>query len=328
MTAQFLLDFTEQNQCWELHTWEVVEQVVKTKTMQDQCRYVELGEVRASGAVGAADVFISHAWGGYWRDLVCAAVRAAHGAAEMRFWVDCLAILQHAGEASTKEAQAQDLQRLGDIVRLSQAVLLVANPGGELGRTDTIDIVEGKVTLEAAVRRTVPFFRIWCLFELHTAASMGTPVVMMIGAGSQDAGRYHPAGWDTCRNLMYLVNSEKAEASVEADRERILREVRASPGGVVAMDSAIRGMVLGALESADQPLVQACACGSPQALQELARAAAEAGDGGWGLLQAAASGGYERVLRALHQAGVEVATLAGKVRCGCLALHLREMFCL
>eukprot|EP01038_Epipyxis_sp_PR26KG_P010801 gene10801-14500_t len=41
-------------------------------TAGSRCRYVELPKMAASGVVGPANPYISHAWSGYWGDLVAA----------------------------------------------------------------------------------------------------------------------------------------------------------------------------------------------------------------------------------------------------------------
>ena len=72
VTIEFLLDFTNKNDCWDWPTWKVVLEVVKPATAATRCRYADLPEVKATGAVGPADSFGSHCWGAKWGLLVAA----------------------------------------------------------------------------------------------------------------------------------------------------------------------------------------------------------------------------------------------------------------
>ena len=95
VTIGWLIAFTKEHDCWEWETWRVVRDIIKPATAATRCRYVDLPEVRASGAVGDAVTFASHTWGAKWGTLVAA---LADGGADRnrRVWVDVFAVRQWA----------------------------------------------------------------------------------------------------------------------------------------------------------------------------------------------------------------------------------------
>lgn len=59
VTVRWLIAFTLVHDCWEWTTAQVQLHIIKPMTQATRQRYAELPEVRAAGAVGHADVFIS-----------------------------------------------------------------------------------------------------------------------------------------------------------------------------------------------------------------------------------------------------------------------------
>eukprot|EP00873_Tetraselmis_striata_P043545 jgi/Tetstr1/463809/TSEL_008624.t1 len=321
VTVDFLVEFTTRHSCWNLKTYEVVDQVVKPMTESRKCRFVELPEVAESGAVGPAEVFASHAWGTTWGSLISALAHTLHG--DQRVWVDCLAILQW-----PSSEQGTDLGQLGDVIRHANGVVLVVHTPEELMSVDHKALIQARSGMEGLsddTRRRIPFDRIWCLFEIMTASLAGTPLVMKVGT-TEDVGDgrlyFRPAGSskegadrDTLFSLVMMVDVAGARAAVESDRVRILEEVKNNLKGFEGANSIIRGAVVGARYASAVPQVQAAACGKLQALSEFesdlqARFGADAvgKTPGTGLtpLMAAAAAGYTIVVRELLRMGAEV----------------------
>ena len=74
--VDFLLALTFALDMWEWKTWEVVRHLVKPMTEREgRCRFAELEHVRPF--TGAATVFMSRCWGGWWGDLVAAVCAGA-----------------------------------------------------------------------------------------------------------------------------------------------------------------------------------------------------------------------------------------------------------
>ena len=99
VTIGWLIEFTNDHDCWEWPTWRVVRDIVKPETAELRCRYADLPSVRATGAVGEATTFASHTWGAKWGGLVSA---LADGGADRsrRVWIDIFAIRQWPGNAA------------------------------------------------------------------------------------------------------------------------------------------------------------------------------------------------------------------------------------
>jgi hypothetical protein len=101
--------------------------------------------------------------------------------------------------------------------------------------------------------------------------------------------------------MQWVVAVERAEAAVPSDRDRILAEVRAAPGGAAALDARVQGAVVGAVDAATgSPVAEAvlaAACGEVEQLVALPSAArAEA-------MRYAAAGGHVAVMRRLFELG-------------------------
>jgi hypothetical protein len=158
----------------------------------------------------------------------------------------------------------------------------------------------------AAVSAQVAFCRVWCLVEIQAALEHGVPILMRCGnfVTAANNGRAFRSDIDTLSNMGGLVNVERAEAAVAADKDRILASVRAMSGGCTALDSLIRGAITGgyflAGDTAVAAAVRAAACGEPELLATLSLSEQQ------DALYAAASGGFTRAVTALLAAGADV----------------------
>ena len=100
----------------------MVRDIIKPATAATRCRYVDLPEVRASGAVGAAVTFVSHTWGAKWGTLVSA---LADGGADRnrRVWVDVFAVRQWGGNGADLAFEGV-IARCSSFAVVCQAALL------------------------------------------------------------------------------------------------------------------------------------------------------------------------------------------------------------
>ena len=306
VTVAWLLNFTEEHNLWLLPTWRVVEDVVKPATAATGCRYTELPAVAASGAVGQAHIFVSHAWGAPWGSLVAAAAEGA--APHRRVWVDIFAIAQHEGER-----QVADLLALEAVVQASAALLLVVSTDAPLpsvlAKQPSIESLLG-----SDAGRVLPQLRIWCVFEIFTAVQQERPIIMKLGVlRPPDAAANTPHAFvgetstPVVNQLVALTDIRKAQATVASDRELILGQV-ASGRGAAAVNASVRGAILGAFSCAHFPEVAAAACGEPEALAQLISGGSAALEQprGWvqqTALHAAAGGGYTECVSRLLDAG-------------------------
>ena len=102
------------------------------------------------------------------------------------------------------------------------------------------------------------------------------------------------------KSLMRLIDVEQAHASSPNDRERILADVKASPGGPSAVNTVARGAVAGAWYGMQYIEVFRAACGFPDALLNIS-------DPDWrdASLCAAAAGGFLSPLKTLLDMGAD-----------------------
>lgn len=116
--------------------------------------------------------------------------------------------------------------------------------------------------------------------------------------------------------LIHLVNIEKAEATVESDRARILSDIRKGVG-VQKLNSTIRGSIIGAVTASgikNYTTIQCAACGDSEAMQ-LMREDTESSLG-------ASAGGFTRLLRELLDDGDGAASIEEKDNNGLTSLML------
>ena len=62
VTIEWLIDWTNKKDCWNMPTWMVKVKFIVPETAETRCRYSELESSRKSGAFGKADTFVSHCW--------------------------------------------------------------------------------------------------------------------------------------------------------------------------------------------------------------------------------------------------------------------------
>ncbi|GIL76893.1 hypothetical protein Vretifemale_6433, partial [Volvox reticuliferus] len=253
VSLAFLIDFAERHVAPSQPTWAVVDQLIKPHTLQDTIRYVDLPHVyQHTLPPGRSDYyFVSHAWGRPFWEMVglCAHYLRGAVAADSYVWCDIFIINQHPGQQ-----QADDLQQLRLAVRDAAAVLVCTDAAG------------------------APFERIWCLFEMWTALTVvATPggkdgrdngdgsggceedVVPMAhgphGGGDGGCGTVRSrsqrlvvltTGLSAAQRakLYSQIDAATSKATVLSDKERILADIAASPGGITAFNAAMRCALL------------------------------------------------------------------------------------
>eukprot|EP00965_Chrysotila_dentata_P223297 6193493-Pleurochrysis_carterae.AAC.1 len=345
VTLGFLVDFTRRHGLWDWPTYKVVECIVKPRTKLSQCRFVDLDdEPGLPAAVGVADIFVSHAWASTWGALVLAATSCLPD--DTRLWIDCFTVTQHAVAAQlddlfcmTKVTTRAFLNKpmltkatfsAGSTLSAAQviagvsAVLVVWELSAELfellaGDRFT-DILPGRPQSDLGKR--VPFLRIWCIAEFYNALKAGTPLVLKVGSWTSGdcTGAEHAfvsVSAETVRErravnaALQLIDTQRASATVEADRLMILALIDQDVGAG-ALNSLVRGALIGAFSVVDFPEVQDLALSdNPAALERLHKLAAagrineQRGYLKQTALHVAASAGYTAVARALLELGAD-----------------------
>ena len=72
VTIQFLLDFCNHYNLWDVSTRDVRRDYVVPMTSEKRCRFVDLQSMIENNIVGPSSIFISHTWSGKFGDIVAA----------------------------------------------------------------------------------------------------------------------------------------------------------------------------------------------------------------------------------------------------------------
>ena len=98
VTVEWLVNFANSFNAWDLSTYEVVQRVIKPRTETRRCRFSDLTDAELpmcpiANQLGCVDCFLSHCWGNKFGLLVAA---ATHNACPgRRYWIDIFAVNQH-----------------------------------------------------------------------------------------------------------------------------------------------------------------------------------------------------------------------------------------
>ena len=309
VTVDWLVKWTEAQQCWNFPTWKVQHTIIKPLTELQRCRFTELepsDENKLDGVVGPADIFVSHCWGSCFGDLVAALADCCDGS--QRAWVDIFAVRQWPGNGA-------DLDFAGVVSRCA-CVVLVCVRLEIIEKLTWFEIQEmaGKIDVPSAARKSIPFFRVWCLVELQAALSSGIPVIMQGGCRDRDLNWpniiFTPS-YDMLSKLEALVSVEHADATIAEDKRRILAEVRATPGGAAKLNKSVQAAIYAARIGHKYKIVTRAAIGRKEALQSIKEYCSSVNKGNAKenvnhLIVAAAAGGYETVFDSLLIAGAEI----------------------
>jgi hypothetical protein len=298
--VDWLLAFTFDHDCWNETTWWVNRHIIKEATRETRCRYAHLDEMKEY--VGPADVFISHPWGGKWGDVVLA---ACHGASKQRMvWIDLFAVRQWPGKDL-------DLNFRGMLGKCKALIVSVAPVESLIEMLwwdnwgNFLSTPEG-----ASIKKSNPFFRLWCAVEIAEALNLGIPVVVKSGTALKcEDGT---VTYDTSRDclgmlmahLLYMVDVESCECAIRADYEREMAAIVDMEGGVVSVNKSIKGVVLGAFTSSSYNVLEidAAVCGELEGFRSLKIAAGCTGKErnlSMRVLKAAGAGGRSEILREL-----------------------------
>ena len=286
-TISFLLALCETFNLYDITTAEVLREYVIPMTFGNRCRFVDLDAMRRSGVVGTASTFISHTWQGSFGGLIAALI---DGGADLNriVWVDIFAVRQW---PTTKP----DLKFEEVIERVSTLMIVCPN----LKEIEKIWQFRYDLSrLPDSVRGKIPFLRVWCLYELVYAAKSRKKIVMKGGSCSlSESEGSRTIHFDSNQNMLKymspVIDVEKAEATVAADKEMILTKIHefkddAGVGemtGLVAFNNRVRGIVTGSAEACKHPELQCALCGDPSAIFKVRERPAD-------FIMAIAAGGY------------------------------------
>lgn len=297
VTIKWLLDWTERNKCWEMPTWQVKRDFIMDATSTRRCRYVDLPEIRASGAVGKAQTFVSHCWGAKWGILVAAI--AGHSDPNRRVWIDIFAVRQWPGNDADLNFDGV-IERCSSFLLVCASVASVSNMLKRQARQKKLSLIPKRD------RQKIAFYRVWCLVEIAAAFKMHKMgklnIVMKCGSLARVPTNVHDLRGVLRhdRNMIHrmseLVDVRRADATVEEDRIRILNRIGSE---CVELNRMVRATCLASHSSLEHPEIIAAACGDlhvSSVSSFLEREPERA-------MYIAAGGGYENVVKYLLTKG-------------------------
>ena len=137
------------------------------------------------------------------------------------FFLDTMAINQHTfflGSTSDKNAQDELLGGLRSSLRACGNLVLVCMSGP--------DGAPGWMA-------PAPFKRIWCLFEIYIALTSELPIAIQFGGVDEHDFRvalHSSGGRKRIAGALTTIDAERAQASIETDRDHILAVVEREMG--------------------------------------------------------------------------------------------------
>ena len=146
----------------------------------------------------------------------------------------------------------------------------------------------------ASAKARVPFFRIWCLYEIFYAAIEGKPIVMKGGSCRLEGPDGHQAirfesDQEMLQRMYYAIDVEQADATVASDKAMIFDKIHSYEEGVAGFNSRVRGVLAGAMLACEFPELQCAVCGDAPAMAVVRERAEE-------FFPLAAAGGFRVVL--------------------------------
>ena len=351
VTIQFLLDFCNHYNLWDVSTRDVRRDFVVPMTSEKRCRFVDLPCM--INIVGPSQIFVSHTWSGKFGDIV-AAVCDGRSDYSVRVWLDIFATLQWPSTKLTEELKFEMA------IQKSASFLIVCPALSEhLKNISYTKLWNSSTQVEKDIRSIVPFFRGWCIYELFFAMNTeGVTVIVKCGGhvSKSAASKYSPHPFkddpEGIFRIAALIDINRADFSQPSDKELILGKARAFRGGLDGLNVTVKRKLGGAYFSSPYPLVHAFASrkdecsrsdikmnaanniigvaaeGCSSLLDEILRSnkslVRNCDVNDRNALMAAAAAGHRPCLRSLLSYG---ANLKSKDKSGHSALHFGSLFC-
>ena len=307
VTVSWLVSWTNAHDCWDMPTWKVCLDIITKETSPYLCRYVELAEHCNSNTfdsldapeAGPSEVFISHAWGARWGNLVGACAEILNS--DTRVWIDLFAVRQWPGNIA-------DLDFTGVVKRCRSFVVVIPSLPALQGKDSFYTRENLDLLLLPEDRKRLPFLRYWCLVEIAVAVVQGLPVICMGGTGEKD-------GFQHDSNMLHLasqcIDVENAEATNPVDKANLKPMLSKVTGGAEAMNRLVRSLLHGASKCNSEqnghvgsPILADAALGTMKCLQECFKVNQHDDEMLHELLCGAAAGGFIPATRYLLEHNV------------------------
>lgn len=252
LTIGFILLLCEHFNLWNWTTRDVLLNFVVPITCLLRCRFVDLSIFSTSrtSVVGRADTFISHCFSALFGDMVAA---ICDGGADLnrRVWIDIFAVRQW---ASVKH----DLQ-FEKVIERCPSFLIICSSLQEVHDGGRWDLS----SLRPEVQAKIPFFRVWCLYEVFYAAHFHKTIVLKGGSFHlrHDGEKVFLTNSDMLYQLSRAMDINKASTTNKSDMEMIFQKIAAFPDGVDGMNDKVKEVIKSAYLTTSFPVLQSAACG-------------------------------------------------------------------
>ena len=336
--CRWLLQFTTENNLFNVPTYKVRRDFILPKTeAEGRCRYVELIEMKDSGAVGKAETFVSHSWGSFFGDLVAATCDGAD--LDRYVWVDIFAVRQFPTMNPDLDFRSVVKQCTSFIVVCSSLKAVESLSARQI-LTHDLDLIPPDA------QKQIAFLRVWCLVEMHAAAT--NPYMTMIVKCGNYAVQSSTTtttttatskltfkeNYEMLRKMGIFIDINRASATNPVDKDRELAYIEKNyAGGLLGLQRVLKGIMSGSLHTCKYSSVQwallgdkqalntvlgdapkfflpACGCGNIQLAKQVTTEYIKQGgdvnkchkdDGDFTALCAAAQGGFLEIVRYLHE---------------------------
>ena len=208
----------------EKSTTQVCEEYLKPMTMTMGMSYCDilLKEISSNNGqsevtIAPATVFISHAWGSHFLEVVDAFMNhlRTSGQPDAVIWFDLFSNNQHQTSIRPFEWWCNTFQ---SAIRDFGHTILVLTPW----------------------RDPIPLTRAWCLWEIYSSVVMQARLEIAIIASQQkDFVIALTEDFDSINAMIARINIKNSKAFKEEDRIRILQAVEQSAGGFMAVNQMV-----------------------------------------------------------------------------------------
>lgn len=216
----FLVELCNAFNLRNLTTRQVRRNIVVPMTSETRCRFVNLRALQGTDVVGRATTFISHSWFATFGDLVDAIKEGADY--ERYVWIDIFAVRQWPCSKSDLDFET--------VIRQCNSLLVVIPFCRELLRLECHQLTQ-------MTRQQIPFFRIWCLYELYFAAiTHGVAIVIKLGPPPASFNLQNNPFEKILTRLSRSIDIHSASATNPSDKADLFRRVNSN------FDNGTRGL--------------------------------------------------------------------------------------
>ena len=262
VSLEWLLEFTEKHDLWEVSSRRVCRQLVLPLTRTHRCRFIDLPMVTPH--VGKALTYICHSWDAPF-GLLIAAARDTGASLSRHVWVDILC----------RRVWPSDFDSI-PIIRESRSILVVSPQV-----VDMIPLTQEQrlnwnlKSLTASVKETIPFFRLLQLIEIDYALSI-PEIVFQIRIGDL---RCVDSKWELrneySEDVTYLLSSvidaSKALLSDDLEKQSLIHTMQKLNRTYPEISRSVRTALLQNMESSEglEALLTRAAIGDPQPAEKI-----------------------------------------------------------